>query len=213
MSWEAAVGELPFFLTAFYTMSTQHKLYNTWESMRKRCCNPNDKEFKNYGGRGVKVCKRWDIADGKSTGFKNFVSDMGNRPNGFTLERINNNGNYTPSNCKWVSRKEQSRNMRNNVIYKGEYSIDASLRLTDGRNKTLVGVRLNMGWSKQRAFEEPCKKHGPKILYKGECQQVASLRLTEGRNKCFVRDRIRAGWSVKKAFTEPCKNTSYKNTS
>ena len=135
-----------------------HKLYGTWYTMRYRCNNPNNSVFKYYGGRGVKVCNRWDIADGKFTGFKNFVKDMGSRPKGFTVERVNNNGNYTPSNCKWVNRKEQSRNMRNNVTYKGEGATDASLRLTNGKHKALVRMRVWRGWSKHRAFTEPVHK-------------------------------------------------------
>ena len=134
------------------------KLYYVWIEMRQRCNNSNNKVFKHYGGRGIKVCKLWDIADWKGTGFNNFLKDMGKRPKGFTVERVNNNGNYTPSNCKWVNRKEQNRNMRNNITYKGEYAVDASLRLTEGRYKTLVGLRLKLGWAKQRAFTEPVHK-------------------------------------------------------
>ena len=122
--------------------------------MRRRCNNQNCNDFKHYGGRGIKVCKRWG-ADWKGTGFNNFLNDMGERPNGFTLERVNNNGNYTPSNCRWASRKEQSRNMRKNVIYKGEYITDASLRLTKGKHGQLVYERLKRGWSVKSSFEEP----------------------------------------------------------
>lgn len=82
-----------------------HKLYNTWLKMRDRCNNPNHKYYKNYGGRGIKVCKRWD-------NFALFVVDMGERPENYTLDRINNEGDYEPSNCKWSSRKEQQANRR-----------------------------------------------------------------------------------------------------
>lgn len=86
-----------------------HPLYRTWVSMRSRCSSPYNKAFKNYGGRGIQVCQRW-------LSFDAFVSDMGDRPNGTSLERINNSAGYTPGNCRWATRDEQSRNRRNNVF-------------------------------------------------------------------------------------------------
>lgn len=80
--------------------------YNSWHSMVSRCTNPKDPAYKNYGGRGIKVCGRWmDIA--------NFIEDMGKRPSlEYSLDRINNNGNYEKSNCRWATDKEQSNNRR-----------------------------------------------------------------------------------------------------
>lgn len=79
--------------------------YQTWSSMMKRCYRNNNKSFRNYGGRGIKVCKRWHD-------FINFYTDMGKRPDGHSLERIDNNGNYEPSNCCWTTRIKQARNKR-----------------------------------------------------------------------------------------------------
>ncbi len=82
-----------------------HPLYSVWAGMRARCLNINRKDYKNYGGRGVKICKRWDA-------FALFVKDMGERPDGYTLERIDNDKGYFSGNCKWASRKEQNNNQR-----------------------------------------------------------------------------------------------------
>jgi hypothetical protein len=86
--------------------------YNVWRRLRQRCYAEYDANFKHYGGRGITVCKRWQGPQG----YVNFLADMGRRPErGYSIERINNNSGYYPSNCKWALQKEQNRNKRGNV--------------------------------------------------------------------------------------------------
>ena len=97
--------------------NTKHNLvrtkeYKCWQKLKERCYNPNCKEYKNYGGRGINVCKEW------INSFQCFINDMGNKySEKHSIDRINVNGNYCKENCRWATSKEQSNNRRNNVIF------------------------------------------------------------------------------------------------
>ena len=99
-------------------MTNKHPLQCVWQSMKARCHNTEDKAYPEYGGRGIKVCERWrDTSRGKgnnrSMGFRNFLEDMGPRPtDDHSLDRINNDLGYDPSNCRWSTSQEQSLNRR-----------------------------------------------------------------------------------------------------
>lgn len=126
------------------------RTYATWEHMIDRCTNPNNKRYSDYGGRGIVVCERWRK-------FECFMQDMGERPDGCTLDRIDVNGNYEPSNCRWATPKEQQRNLRSNhlVDVNGEpVTISEAAELT-GMNHEVIRSRLRRGWSTDESLARP----------------------------------------------------------
>ena len=82
--------------------------YQSWRAMKHRCLNPKASDWPHYGGRGIQVCERWMM-------FENFLADMGERPEGMTIDRENNDGGYEPRNCRWATRQTQTRNSRANL--------------------------------------------------------------------------------------------------
>jgi hypothetical protein len=105
--------------------------YNSWMKMRSRCNNPASNRFHAYGGRGIKVCARWDT-------FANFLFDMGERPVGTTIGRINPDANYEPANCRWETSKQQARQNSRNVMFTFD---GRTMCLTDWANK--VGLKVH----------------------------------------------------------------------
>ena len=125
--------------------------YATWKSIKRRCLNKNTADYKNYGGRGIKVCDRW------LNSFKDFLSDMGEKPERLSIERINGNGNYELSNCKWATRTEQNNNTRASVFIEhgGYKKTIAEWGRSTGINASAIGRRLRSGWSINEALETP----------------------------------------------------------
>lgn len=129
--------------------------YYIWVSMIQRCTNPKARYYTNYGGRGITVCKRWFT-------FDNFIADMGPRPSGtypsgrtiYTIERTDNDGNYTPKNCVWATYKQQARNRTSArmITHAGE-TLQLSVWVEKlGLKYGVVHCRLARGWSVDRAF-------------------------------------------------------------
>lgn len=115
--------------------------YQTWVRMKQRCYNPKCKGYKNYGGRGIIVCDRWLHS------FPNFLEDTGERPEGMSLDRINNNGNYEPSNCRWATSKQQSNNRRNVKLTDNDRSEIKTLFLSGEYKKSELAKRYNVHWN------------------------------------------------------------------
>ena len=124
----------------------KHPLYGLWSSMLTRCYNKNSKHYNIYGGRGIKVCDRWLPVN---FGFEHFVSDMGERPsNMHTLDRINNDGDYCPENCRWATITQQSNNKRKSIIvyYFGKRIYLKELCQIIGLNYSRVAHQIQKGF-------------------------------------------------------------------
>ena len=127
--------------------------YRTWSAMKDRCNNNNDKGHRMYGGRGISVCKEWHD-------FRNFFKDMGKRPPGMSLERINNDGNYEPDNCKWASLKEQANNKTSNRLISFYGTTKTISEWCDCLNIAYGTLhnRLILGWSIRKTLTTPTRK-------------------------------------------------------
>lgn len=129
--------------------------YKIWASMIQRCTNKNEESYRNYGGRGITVCDRWRK-------FENFFEDMGIRPSPkLTLDRINNDGNYEPGNCRWADNKTQVNNARSNRIleYNGIRLNAEGWSNKTGINKATIRSRLNyLKWDLQKTLTQPVRK-------------------------------------------------------
>lgn len=130
-----------------------HKLsktptYKSWLDMKARCFNIKNKNYINYGGRGITVCESW------RNSFLTFLSDMGEKPKQHTLDRIENDKSYSKENCKWSTYTEQANNTRRNLTFNGETAVQASRRL--GGGDKLVSDRVTkLNWTLEEAFLTP----------------------------------------------------------
>lgn len=119
--------------------------YKTWLTMRQRCNNPNDSHYPRYGGRGIGVCSRWES-------FQSFYDDMGERPKGRSIDRIDADGDYTPSNCRWSDPKEQANNRRNTkyLTLNGETKALGVWAEETGQPIGRLKQRVRAGWSDEQ---------------------------------------------------------------
>lgn len=129
------------------------KMYGVWKSMLQRVRNGNDASYGNYGGRGIRVCDRWLV-------FENFYADMGEPPPETSIDRIDVNGDYEPGNCRWVDKKTQCRNRRNNkkVTVKGvTRTLSEWVEITGIHKSTLLN-RISKNWQQDRILEPATRR-------------------------------------------------------
>jgi hypothetical protein len=130
------------------------KAYGVWCAMKQRCLNKNNRAFKDYGGRGITICKEW------LNSFESFFSDMGEPTNNLTLDRIDNSKGYSKNNCEWRTRKQQQRNRRTNRLlkYKGETKTVVEWAEAIGMKQKTFANRICSGWTIEQAIEVPLLK-------------------------------------------------------
>lgn len=180
-----------------YTGTTTHAI---WVQMRRRCQNPKCGNYSRYGGRGIRVCERWDS-------FENFLADMGERPLGMSIERRDNDGNYEPDNCYWATFEEQNNNRRNVELI--EFSGKSlSLRqwsrelgiahgtLYTRRGNGLTGAALLA----PKATPKPAPKKQTPVLVGGETKSLRQAALDAGLKYPTVYRRVRSGLSIEQAL-------------
>lgn len=132
-------------------------IYSKYQGMIGRCYDKKDKSYHRYGGRGITVCDRWRES------VENFLSDMGHPPQGLSLDRIDNNGPYSPENCRWATYTEQNQNRRDNrwVEIDGERHVMTEWARIKGIGVGILWWRLNKGWTPKDAIMTPVRKMGP----------------------------------------------------
>lgn len=148
--------------------------HRAWRGMRERCQNPQNKYYHRYGGRGIKVCKRWSR-------FENFYADMGSRPSRrFTLERLNNNGPYSPKNCVWATRKQQNNNKRSSRRLRFENQTKTVTQWAEckGINIGTLFSRLRAGMSVKDALSIRNLKAQPRSSMK---LRLHKIRVSAGK--------------------------------
>jgi len=135
-----------------YTNTPTHQ---SWRGMLERCNNPSHIGYERYGGRGIQVCDRWVKS------FESFLADMGERPDGFySIDRIDNDKGYSPENCRWASRKEQSRNTSRNVniSFMGQTKCLTDWAIDFGISRYVLDQRIRSGWDIEQAFTTPARQ-------------------------------------------------------
>lgn len=157
--------------------------YISWDHMMQRCFNKNNDRYHQYGGRGITVCKEWES-------FDVFLADMGQRPNGYSLDRIDVDGNYNKENCRWATPKEQMRNLRTHKTKHCITSIAEKIEM----NPITLRARLRRGWTIDRAIKENVQIKSDSISAKAR-----EHGLPEGTVLC----RVNRGWTLEKALSTP----------
>lgn len=175
--------------------------YFRWMGMRQRCENPKHRSYARYGGRGIRVCGRWQS-------FAAFVEDMGTPPSPrHSIDRINGDGDYCPGNCRWALPKTQRRNSSANVrlTLNGDTATIAEWSERTGLDGRTIRARLRLGWTTERALVEPTKANGVRrhIEIDGERVSLTEAARRRGVRAATLSRRLAAGWSVEDAVTVP----------
>ena len=187
--------------------------------MKSRCLNPRDKSFSLYGGKGITVCERW----GKS--FENFVADMGERPIGKTLDRIDGSKGYNKENCRWASPTEQKMNqsVTKRIDFNGKSLVSAEWSKEVNIPEHTLFQRIYRGWTIEEALTIPLKgkpskkgfsrESSKKLTFNGESLSIKQWADKAGIPLSTLKQRIKLGWSHESALTKPIDSRKSKSSS
>lgn len=174
------------------------RAYRIWSQMKARCSQVSNKSYASYGGRGIKVCDRW-------MSFENFYADMGAPKEGLSLDRINNHGNYEPSNCRWATQSQQCRNKRDNrlISLNGETRCLNDWAEKAGIKQSTLARRLDSGWPVADALSRPLGvAHYHKLIqFNGEAMGLKQWADRVGISKSTLKTRLLRGWTMERALT------------
>lgn len=175
--------------------------YKAWCKIIGRCENASSKDYPDYGGRGIRVCARWRRS------FEAFLEDMGPRPANRSIDRINNGGDYDPSNCRWASAVEQANNKRTNHVLK----FDGKSRTVEqwsrevGIKSNIIVHRLRRGWTIERALTEPLRRPR-RIRFRDREHTITEWASEMGIHRETLQQRLDRGWPRERIFAEVAAN-------
>jgi len=186
---------------------SSHRLHHIWKAMISRCENEKRKSYKNYGGRGIKVCEEWHDMNN----FFNWAITHGYSDD-LTIDRENNDGDYCSENCRWVTMKVQNNNRRGNriITYNGETRTLMQWSEILGVTYALLRSRLCRGWPVEKAFTTPENSSHIMIEYNGERKNISQWSRATGIDEVTIKKRYDKGLSVEKIFEKQKSNTGYK---
>lgn len=180
---------------------TKRPEYRIWRAMLERCENKNNKSYKDYGDRGVTVCERWRES------FASFLEDIGSRPDGHTIERIDVNVGYCKENCRWATRFDQARNKTNSrlLAHGGITKCLSDWAMEKTSPVTRIKDRIDkLGWTVDEAISTD-RVDGRILTVNGISQTTTAWAKEMGFDRSIIKDRLRMGWSEEDAVMKPVK--------